>query len=80
MILACHRPEVELANDPLILLADEPTGALDRATADELCELLIELNREQGTALVVVTHSVALSGRMDRRFTLRDGILTPGGN
>ncbi len=76
----CQRVAVvrALINEPAILLADEPTGALDHATADELCELLIELNREQGTALVVVTHSMELSRRMDRHFTLRDGTLTPG--
>ena len=78
----CQRVAVvrALINAPGILLADEPTGALDHATADELCELLVELNREQGTALVVVTHSVELARRMDRHFVLRDGVLRPGGS
>lgn len=75
----CQRVAVvrALINAPSILLADEPTGALDRATADELSTLLVELNREHGTALVVVTHSPELSARMDRGFVLRDGTLKP---
>jgi predicted ABC-type transport system involved in lysophospholipase L1 biosynthesis ATPase subunit len=64
-----------LVNSPGLVLADEPTGSLDRATADELANLLVELNREEGTALVVVTHSEALAGRMDRVLEIRDGAL-----
>jgi ABC-type lipoprotein export system ATPase subunit len=64
-----------LVNAPALLLADEPTGSLDRATADDLSTLLTDLNREEGTALVVVTHSEALAGRMGRGYVLRDGLL-----
>ncbi len=62
-----------LVNRPLLLLADEPTGSLDSATADELGTLLIELNREEGVALIVVTHSAHLAERMGRVLRLRDG-------
>src|SRR5204862_1202496 len=55
-----------LINEPKLLLADEPTGALDRAAADTLTELLIELNREEGVALVVITHAMSLAERMSR--------------
>ncbi len=66
-----------LVNSPGLLLADEPTGSLDRATGDALGDLLLELNREEGTALVVVTHSETLAARMDRVLTLTDGKLDP---
>ena len=64
-----------LVMDPGLLLADEPTGNLDPKTADGVFELLLELNREQGSTLVVVTHSNALAQRFDRRFEVRDGVL-----
>jgi ABC-type lipoprotein export system ATPase subunit len=64
-----------LINEPSLLLADEPTGALDRAAADSLAELLVSLNREQGVALVVITHSYTLARRMGRVLELRDGRL-----
>lgn len=64
-----------LINEPALLLADEPTGALDRHTAEGLAELLVELNRERGTGLVVVTHSESLAERMDRCCCLVDGRL-----
>ncbi|MDX9980106.1 MAG: ABC transporter ATP-binding protein [Lentisphaeria bacterium] len=66
-----------LINRPRLLLADEPTGALDAAAAADLGDLLLELNREQGTALLVVTHSRELAARMDRSLTLRGGVLHP---
>ena len=66
-----------LINEPKLLLADEPTGALDRATADSLAALLLDLNREQGTALIVVTHAPDLARRMGRVLELRDGALVP---
>ncbi|MFM8469953.1 MAG: ABC transporter ATP-binding protein [Limisphaerales bacterium] len=65
-----------LINQPKLLLADEPTGALDRATADSLAALLLDLNREQGTALIVVTHAPDLARKMSRVLELRDGQLT----
>jgi len=65
-----------LINQPKPLLADEPTGALDRASAHELTELLVALNREQGVTLVVVTHALELARRMGRVLELRDGRLS----
>lgn len=64
-----------LINQPKLLLADEPTGSLDHASAENLAQLLVELNREEGVALIVVTHSLDLAGRMSKRFELRDGAL-----
>jgi lipoprotein-releasing system ATP-binding protein len=64
-----------LINQPQLLLADEPTGALDRASAEALGELLVQLNRDEGVALVVVTHALDLARRMQRTFELRDGNL-----
>jgi predicted ABC-type transport system involved in lysophospholipase L1 biosynthesis ATPase subunit len=64
-----------LINRPALLLADEPTGSLDRASADDLAQLLVDLNREEGVTLVVVTHSPAMAGRMARMMELRDGQL-----
>lgn len=64
-----------LINQPRLVLADEPTGALDRASADEVGRLLGDLNREQGTTLIVVTHSQELAARMDRVLSMEDGRL-----
>jgi lipoprotein-releasing system ATP-binding protein len=64
-----------LINAPLLLLADEPTGALDRASAEVLGNLLVELNRDESVTLIVVTHSPELARRMDRIVELRDGAL-----
>ena len=64
-----------LINGPALLLADEPTGALDRESAEGLTQLLVELNEEEGVTLVVVTHSLELARRMKRLFQLRDGQL-----
>ncbi len=66
-----------LINRPRLLLADEPTGSLDQHTSDALASLLLELNREEGVALVVVTHSLPLAGRMHRTLLLRQGRLAP---
>jgi lipoprotein-releasing system ATP-binding protein len=60
---------------PRVLLADEPTGNLDPATGEDVHRLLIELNRERGVALVVVTHNPKLAAAMDRVLRLRDGRL-----
>ena len=64
-----------LINRPQLLLADEPTGALNRRGADELMDLLLELNREEDLTLVMVTHSMRLANRLDRVLELRDGKL-----
>lgn len=66
-----------LINRPKLLLADEPTGSLDRASAQSLAQLLIELNREEDVTLIVVTHALDLARRMHRLFELRDGKLNP---
>lgn len=64
-----------LIHGPRAVLADEPTGSLDRAAAAEIGELLARLHREQGVALVVVTHSEALAARMQRTLALDGGVL-----
>lgn len=64
-----------LVNRPALLLADEPTGSLDRSAAEGLAELLVELNRADGVALVLVTHSLELARRMGSVRELRDGVL-----
>ena len=64
-----------LINQPKLLLADEPTGSLDHASATNLGKLLVELNREEGVALVLVTHSLELARQMPRIVELRDGVL-----
>jgi ABC-type lipoprotein export system ATPase subunit len=64
-----------LINAPPLLLADEPTGALDHAAATELGELLVDLNQEEGVTLIVVTHSLPLAQRMRRVLELREGTL-----
>jgi ABC-type lipoprotein export system ATPase subunit len=64
-----------LINGPRLLLADEPTGSLDRAAAQNLAGLLVELNREQGLTLITVTHSMSVAAQMGRRLELRDGKL-----
>lgn len=64
-----------LINQPKLLLADEPTGALDRASAQGLAQLLVELNREENVTLIVVTHAPDLAAQMNRVLELRDGQL-----
>jgi len=64
-----------LINQPPLVLADEPTGSLDHAAAQELGRLLLELNREEGAALVLVTHSLELARRLPRCLELRAGQL-----
>jgi len=73
----CQRVAVvrALINQPRLLLADEPTGALDRASAEQLGQLLVEINREQQVTLIVVTHALELARRMGRVFELKDGRL-----
>ncbi len=58
---------------PAVLLADEPTGSLDFATGEKIMELMFDLNREQGTTLVLVTHDRGIAQRCDRRITIEAG-------
>ena len=64
-----------LINRPRLLLADEPTGALDRAASEGLARLLLELNAEEQVTLILAPHALDLVGRMKRRFQLLDGRL-----
>jgi lipoprotein-releasing system ATP-binding protein len=69
-----------LVLEPALVLADEPTGNLDPNTGDRIGELLLEMNRTRGTALVVVTHNERLAERLGRTVVLRGGVFTPHGN
>ncbi|WP_159348411.1 ABC transporter ATP-binding protein [Roseomonas harenae] len=66
-----------LANAPKVLLADEPTGNLDVATADRVFAELLEAVRGRGLAALIATHNPELAARMDRTVTLRDGLIVP---
>jgi len=69
-----------LANEPQVLLADEPTGNLDGPTSQELHDLLFRLRAEEGTAMVLVTHNLELASRSDRVLLLKEGVLRPDGD
>ena len=67
-----------LVHDPAIVLADEPTGALDSTTGQLVLEALLSAARDKGSAVVLVTHEARLSSYCDREVTLRDGaVVTP---
>jgi putative ABC transport system ATP-binding protein len=63
---------------PPLLLADEPTGNLDSATGAQIIDLLLALNRERGSTLLLVTHDASLAGRAGRAIALRDGRIVNG--
>ncbi|HYM31098.1 MAG TPA: ABC transporter ATP-binding protein [Candidatus Cybelea sp.] len=64
-----------VANDPHVLLADEPTGNLDMRTAETVCAALLHLVRDRGVAALIATHNAELAQRMDQRVLLQDGVL-----
>ena len=65
-----------MANDPSIILADEPTGALDSKTGRRIMDIFHRLNREEGKTIVLITHSNELAAETDRIITIRDGEIT----
>lgn len=69
-----------LINHPRLLLADEPTGSLDKARSEDLINLLLKLNREENFTLIIVSHSEELAKKLDKRYVLQDGILIPYNN
>ena len=73
----CQRTAVarSLINRPGLILADEPTGALDQKSAFNLTDLLVELNREEGVTLILVTHSMDVANKMDRIYRIENGKL-----
>ncbi|CAA2930286.1 lipoprotein-releasing ABC transporter ATP-binding protein LolD [Arsenophonus endosymbiont of Bemisia tabaci] len=64
-----------IVNEPTLVLADEPTGNLDLHNADVIFDLLMDLNRQKGTAFLVITHDLRLAGRLTRQLEMRDGYL-----
>ena len=64
---------IALANEPKLLLADEPTGSVDRKTADYIYDLFVRLNQEKGQTIVIVTHDTTLAKRVKRVVAIRDG-------
>ena len=64
-----------LINRPKLVLADEPTGSLDRESSENLGQLLVKVNKEEGTTLITVTHSIEIARLMDKVYRLQDGIL-----
>jgi putative ABC transport system ATP-binding protein len=68
-----------IVNDPAIIMADEPTGNLDSKVGREIMSLLLNLNKERGTTLIIVTHDPTIAGQTQRIIRLRDGLLDEAG-
>ena len=68
-----------LVNDPAILMADEPTGNLDSKSGKEIMELILGLNREKGTTILIVTHDPKIAEQTQRVVRLMDGMIVEGG-
>jgi putative ABC transport system ATP-binding protein len=68
-----------LVNDPAIIMADEPTGNLDSKSGREIMELILRLNRENGTTVIIVTHDPVVAAQTQRIIRLMDGLLVEGG-
>jgi len=68
-----------IVNDPAMIMADEPTGNLDSKVGKEIMNLLLNLNKEHGTTLIIVTHDAAIAGQTQRVIRLRDGELELAG-
>jgi putative ABC transport system ATP-binding protein len=64
-----------LVNDPAIILADEPTGNLDTKSGEEIMQILLSLNKERGTTLIIVTHDPDVASQTQRRIHIRDGVV-----
>jgi putative ABC transport system ATP-binding protein len=67
-----------LANDPKLILADEPTGNLDSKSGKEVLDILVKLNKEKGTTLLIVTHDISIAKRAERIIKIRDGMIVRG--
>jgi putative ABC transport system ATP-binding protein len=64
-----------LVNNPAIVMADEPTGNLDSKSGDEIMDLLLDLNKDRGTTLIIVTHDPEIAEKAERRVVIRDGVV-----